>query len=106
MPCEGVESREGATSAMFALAPGHLALSLPLGDPVEETERLCAGAGARVVRLPGGEHADPRLAVISTLPAACAVAARLADAAGHDIDHPAWVDAYYRTARRAPPGDG
>ena len=44
-------------------------------------------------------HADPRLSVISTLPAASAVAARLADAAGHDIDHPAWVDAYESTAR-------
>jgi fructoselysine-6-P-deglycase FrlB-like protein len=101
VPCEGVESREGATSAMFGLAPGHLALSLPLGDDpaLEETERLCAGAGARVVRLPGGEHADPRLSVISTLPAASAVAARLAEAAGHDIDHPAWVDAYESTAR-------
>src|SRR5947199_3781289 len=31
IPAEGVETREGATSAMMALAPGHLALSLAMG---------------------------------------------------------------------------
>jgi fructoselysine-6-P-deglycase FrlB-like protein len=101
LPCEGVESREGATSAMFGVAQGHLALSLPLGDDpaLIETERLCEGAGARVIRVPGGEEADPRLAVITTLPGSAAVSARLAESAGHDIDHPAWVDAYESTAR-------
>jgi fructoselysine-6-P-deglycase FrlB-like protein len=101
VPCEGVESREGATSAMFGLARGHLALSLPLGADagLDETERLCEGAGATVVRLPGGEAVDRRLAVVSTLPAACAVSAVLAVRAGHDVDRPAWVDAYESTAR-------
>ena len=107
VPAEGVDAREGATSAMYALGTSHLALSLPVGDPFEpEAERACAETGARVVRCPGGGEADPRLAVATTLPAACAVAATFADAAGLDIDRPAWVDAYYRTARRAPPGDG
>ena len=107
VPAEGVDAREGATSAMYALGTSHLALSLPVGDPSEpEAERACAETGARVVRCPGGGEADPRLAVATTLPAACAVAATFADAAGLDIDRPAWVDAYYRTARRAPPGDG
>jgi len=103
VPCEGVETREGATSAMFGLAPGHIALSLPLqGDEdLAETERLCADAGAEVVRVPGGELADPRLALITTLPGACAVAAMLAEAGGHDIDRPAWTDAYESTARSA-----
>jgi fructoselysine-6-P-deglycase FrlB-like protein len=101
IPCEGVETREGATSAMFGLAPGHLALSLPLaGDAdIAETERLCDQAGAHVLRVPGGELGDPRLALITTLPGGCAVAALLAEAAGHDVDRPAWVDAYESTAR-------
>ena len=34
IPAEGVETREGATSAMFGLDPGHLMVSLdPAGDP-------------------------------------------------------------------------
>jgi hypothetical protein len=47
----------------------------------------------------GGAVADRRLAAITTLPAAVAVAAELALAGGHDVDRPAWTDAYYRTAR-------
>jgi len=107
VPAEGVDAREGATSAMYALGGSHLAVSLPVGDPSEpEAERVCAETGARVVRCPGGGGADPRLALATTLPAACALAATLADAAGLDIDRPAWVDAYYRTARRASAEDG
>jgi hypothetical protein len=67
-----------------------------------ETERLCAAAGARVVRLPGVGLADPRLALITALPAGVALAAALAGAAGHDVDEPAWTGAYYETARGAP----
>ena len=101
VPCEGVETREGATSAMYALDGRHAAVSLPLGDdPLQrEAEEVCAGAGARVLRCPGGALADPRLALVTTLPAACALAAVLAVAGGHDVDKPAWADAYYATAR-------
>ena len=45
--------------------------------------------------------ADPRLAMITTLPAAAALSALLAIAAGHDVDKPTWTDAYYETARSA-----
>jgi fructoselysine-6-P-deglycase FrlB-like protein len=101
IPAEGVDAREGATSAMYALSDAHLAVSFPVGDPAEaEAERVCGETGARVVRCRGGELADPRLALATTLPAATALSAVLADAAGLDIDRPAWVDAYYRTARR------
>jgi glutamine---fructose-6-phosphate transaminase (isomerizing) len=107
VPAEGVDAREGATSAMYALGSSHLAVSLPVGDPSEpEAERVCAETGARVVRCPGGGEADPRLALATTLPAATALAAVLAASAGLDIDRPAWVDAYYRTARRASAEDG
>jgi glutamine---fructose-6-phosphate transaminase (isomerizing) len=107
VPAEGVDAREGATSAMYALGASHLAVSLPVGDPAEpEAERMCAETGARVVRCPGGAGADPRLALATTLPAACALAATLADARGLDVDRPAWVDAYYRTARRGSGAEG
>jgi fructoselysine-6-P-deglycase FrlB-like protein len=104
VPAEGVETREGATSAMFGLARGHLMVSLdPPGDPLaEEALRLCAAAGATTLRLPAVPGADPRLAPITTLPAAAALSAELALRGGHDVDAPAWTDAYYATARSAP----
>ena len=103
IPAEGVETREGATSAMFGLGPGHLMISLdPAGDRLgDEAVRLCAAAGATTLRLPGAGGADARLAPITTLPAAAALAAELALAAGHDVDRPTWTDAYYETARSA-----
>ena len=103
IPAEGVETREGATSAMFGLDRGHLMVSLdPAGDPLgDEALRLCAAAGATTLRLPGAAGADARLAPITTLPAAAALAAELALAAGHDVDRPTWTDAYYETARSA-----
>jgi fructoselysine-6-P-deglycase FrlB-like protein len=100
IPAEGVETREGATSAMFGLDRGHLMVSLdPVGDADgDEAVRLCAAAGALTLRLPGA-GGDARLAPITTLPAAAALSAELALSAGHDVDRPAWTDAYYETAR-------
>jgi len=102
IPAEGVETREGATSAMFGLAPGHLMVSLdPAGDPHgDEAVRLCAAAGARTLRPPGAA-ADARMSMITSLPASAALSAGLAQAAGHDVDKPTWTDAYYETARSA-----
>jgi hypothetical protein len=59
-------------------------------------------SGARLVRLPGAETVDPRLALVATLPAGCLLAADLALKAGHDPDQPAWKDTYYRVARSTP----
>jgi fructoselysine-6-P-deglycase FrlB-like protein len=103
IPAEGVETREGATSAMFGLDRGHLMVSLdPDGDPLgDEAVRLCTAAGATALRFPAAARADARLSLITTLPAAAALAAELALAAGHDVDTPAWTDAYYETARSA-----
>jgi fructoselysine-6-P-deglycase FrlB-like protein len=101
VPAEGLETREAATSGMFALGPESLAVSLPIGDDavVVEAEETCRGAGAAVVRLPGGDALDPRLAGLSTFPAALALAIALGLHAGLDVDHPAWADSYYRTTR-------
>jgi fructoselysine-6-P-deglycase FrlB-like protein len=103
VPAEGVETREGATSAMFGLAPGHLMASFdPPGDALgDEAVRLCAATGATTLRMPGVAGADTRLAPITTIPAAAALSAELALAAGHDVDRPSWTDAYYETARSA-----
>jgi fructoselysine-6-P-deglycase FrlB-like protein len=104
IPAEGVETREGATSAMFGLHPGHLMVSLDApGDPLgDEAVALCAAAGATTLRLPGAGGLDARLAPIATLPASAALSAGLALAAGHDVDRPTWTDAYYETARSTP----
>ena len=103
IPAEGVETREGATSAMFGLDRGHLMVSLDAeGDALgDEAVRLCAAAGATTLRLPGVAGVDTRLTPITTLPAASALAAELALAAGHDVDRPTWTEAYYETARSA-----
>ena len=109
IPAEGVETREGATSAMFGLTcPSQLAVSLRAGADLllDEAERLCAAAGATVVRCPPDPDADPRLAAVIALPATAALAAGLALRAGLDVDQPAWTDAYYETARVTErPGD-
>jgi fructoselysine-6-P-deglycase FrlB-like protein len=101
VPAEGVETREGATSSMFGLGPGHLMVSLdPPDDPLaQEAMRLCAKAGATTLRLPVVPGADGRLALLSLLPHSTALAADLALKAGHEVDRPAWTDTYYATAR-------
>jgi fructoselysine-6-P-deglycase FrlB-like protein len=104
IPCEGVETREGATAAMTGLGPAHLVLSLPTGpsDPfVDEADEVCARRGAAVLRAPGGSRNDRRLAAITTFPAALALSVELALRGGHDPDRPDWVENYNSTARRA-----
>jgi fructoselysine-6-P-deglycase FrlB-like protein len=101
VPAEGAETREGATSSMFGLGPGQLMVSLdPADDRLgQECMRLCAAAGATTLRLPDVAGADARLALLSTLPQSTALAAVLALKAGHDVDRPGWMEAYYATAR-------
>jgi fructoselysine-6-P-deglycase FrlB-like protein len=101
VPAEGLETREGATSGMYALGPGHLALSLPTEEDgaFAEAEETCRRTGASVLRLPGGDALDARLAGLATFPAALALAAELGLRAGLDVDQPAWADAYYAATR-------
>jgi fructoselysine-6-P-deglycase FrlB-like protein len=103
IPTEGVETREGATSAMYALTRRDLAVSLsgdddPLG---REAEVACAGREATVLRVPGAAHAEQRLAAVTTFPALVALAVRLGTLRGLDVDRPIWTDAYYAVAREA-----
>lgn len=104
IPCEGVETREAATATMTGLSPGHLVLSLPTGtsDPlVDEAAEMCARQGAVILRAPGGEESDRRLAAITTFPASVALSVELALRGGHDPDQPDWIETYHSTARRA-----
>lgn len=107
IPAEGVETREAATSSMYALGAEDLVVSLPSDDRdplLVEAEGICAQTGAAVVRAPVPVCPDARVAPAVTLPAGVALAVRLAAGAGLDVDHPPWVDSYHRTARagRAP----
>ncbi|MFN8222972.1 MAG: hypothetical protein U0R50_06930 [Gaiellales bacterium] len=101
VPSEGVETREGATSAMYALAPGQLVVSIPTGDDLllEEAEHVCATRGATIVRAPGADRADRRLAAVTAFPSLVALAAALGVARGLDVDRPAWLADYYAVAR-------
>ena len=47
VPAEGLETREGATSAMVALHPGHLVLILPVAADalLDEAEAICEARG-------------------------------------------------------------
>jgi fructoselysine-6-P-deglycase FrlB-like protein len=100
VPADGAETREGATSSMFALSSGHLVASVgPHSDPlVLEAEQRCREAGATVVSVPGDET-SPHLAAVTTFPGSVALTATIGLRAGLDVDRPSWVNAYYSTAR-------
>jgi glucosamine 6-phosphate synthetase-like amidotransferase/phosphosugar isomerase protein len=103
VPAEGVETREGATSAMFGLTtPHHMALSISdcgADGHLAEAEALCAKAGGTVLRWSPAQAGDARLQAILAFPALALLAAELAVRCGHDVDRPSWTDAYYATAR-------
>ena len=104
IPAEGVETREGATSAMMALRPGALALSLPTGadDP------LLDRGGGDLRRAGGAPSSEPPAARTPIdgwrrcrpSPPRRRCAHALGIARGLDVDRPAWTEAYYRVARR------
>jgi glucosamine 6-phosphate synthetase-like amidotransferase/phosphosugar isomerase protein len=111
IPSQGLETREGATTGMYALAAGALVLALASGpDPLlDDAESVWRETGAEVVRVPdpGGEE---MLAAVTTFPAALALAIELALRGERDVDRPPWVAAYERAAhlrlseeRPAPP---
>jgi fructoselysine-6-P-deglycase FrlB-like protein len=102
VPWEGAETREGATTSMYSLGPGHLVLSVGSDEDrlLHEAEGACSGSGATVLRLPG-VGTDERLAAITSFPAALRASIVLALREGHDVDRPGWTDDYYATARPA-----
>ena len=100
VPVEGLETREGATSGMYALGPGHLAVAVTGDDLATEAIEVCRRTGATCVALPGAVRADDHvLAPVASFPWALALSAELGLRAGLDVDQPAWTAAYYATAR-------
>jgi len=103
VPAEGVETREGATSVLMGLTGEALLVLLPTlpDDPLlDECDALARSSGIATLRTPTVAGADPRLAAITTFPATLALAIAWGLHAGHDVDQPAWTQAYYATARR------
>ncbi len=98
---EGFETREGATTGMYALGPGDLAVSIAAGPDrlVEEAESVLRSTRSDVIALPGGDLAEARLLPLTTFPFAVALAARFAERDGLDVSSPRWRDAYLATAR-------
>jgi fructoselysine-6-P-deglycase FrlB-like protein len=102
LPVEGMDTREGGTTGMYALSAQHMVLSLPTVPAdrlMTEAEDTCRRAGAAVLTTPTAGIADGRLAALTTFAPAAALATVLALRAGRDVDAPAWTDAYYATAR-------
>jgi fructoselysine-6-P-deglycase FrlB-like protein len=106
LPADGAELREGATSSMFGLGPDDLALILAVGSPGDaahdlesEAATALADRGTPVVRLPGGELGDRRVAALLAFPASIRVALHLGAIAGVDPDTPETTSTYYRMAR-------
>jgi fructoselysine-6-P-deglycase FrlB-like protein len=103
IPAEGAETREAATSGMYALGAADLAFLLPTGgadEQLDEAGRVFGRAGATVLRSPAPlDLFDERLTAVMTFPAAAGLAITLARRGGYDPDEPAWAAVYYETAR-------
>ena len=101
---EGVETREGATTAMYALDDAHLVLALAQqGDRlVEEAAAVCKSRGAGVITSPWVAGTDRRLGLVGHFLYPLALSIDLAVTQGLSPDHPPWYAAYVATARRTP----
>ena len=101
IPAEGMETREGATSGMYALSDEQLVLVLPLGDDrlADEAASVCLSRGAIVHKVPWQPACDERCAAAAHFAHPLALATMLALRQGIDPDHPAWLAAYEATAR-------
>lgn len=103
IPAEGMETREGATSGMYALGRGQFVLALPVGrDPVaDEAVEICSRTGATVAEAPWPDGLDGRCAAAAHFAHPLAFAIGLALAQDRDPDSPDWFATYKSTARVA-----
>jgi glucosamine--fructose-6-phosphate aminotransferase (isomerizing) len=101
---EGVETREGATTGMYALDDAHLVLALAQDRDrlVEEATAVCEGRGARVFTAPWVAGTDRRLGFAGHFLYPLALSIELALTQGLSPDQPPWYAAYKATARRTP----
>jgi glucosamine 6-phosphate synthetase-like amidotransferase/phosphosugar isomerase protein len=105
LPAEGMETREGATSGMYALSESQLVIGLGLGAAdhlVTEALNVCAPSGARILRIDSPVAASPLIAVATLFVHPLALAIRLALNQGREVDQPEWYAAYQETAWSAP----
>jgi fructoselysine-6-P-deglycase FrlB-like protein len=102
IPCEGSETREGATTLMTGLLPGHLAIGIPLRDDplAEEAEIVCRSVPCQFIRAPGGDEGDRRLAAVTAFAPMVALCIHLGLSGAWDVDRPSWYSRYEATARR------
>jgi glucosamine--fructose-6-phosphate aminotransferase (isomerizing) len=102
IPAEGMETREGATTGMYALDDQHVVLAMPCDHDrfTREASDVCASRGARVIEVPWHAGTDRRLAAAVHFLHPLALAVDLAIAHGLNPDHPTWYAAYEATARR------
>lgn len=101
LPLEGLETREAATTGMYALTPASLVVSHATEEDAaaSEAERICAATGATVIRLPAPKVGSTLLIPVVGFPFALALAGILGLDRGRNIDNPAWTTAYLETAR-------
>jgi fructoselysine-6-P-deglycase FrlB-like protein len=102
VPCEGSETREGATTTMTELLPDYLVVSIPRRDDslAHEAEALSRSLGCRVLSIPGGAEGVERLVAVTTFAPLAALSIDLGLKGGWDVDHPSWYADYESTARR------
>ncbi len=100
IPTEGMESREGATTGMYALGAGQGVVGVGSRSPVtREALGVCRRTGADVLELPWPTVCPPGLEPVVALAPAVALALGAGLARGLDVDNPPWTSTYYATAR-------
>ncbi|MGV8978328.1 MAG: SIS domain-containing protein [Cellulomonas sp.] len=100
IPTEGMESREGATTGMYALGTGQGVVGAGGGSRVtREALAVCRRTGADVLELPWPPACPAGLEPVAALAPAVALAVAAGLARGLDVDNPPWTSTYFSTAR-------
>jgi len=100
IPTEGMESREGATTGMYALGAGQGVVGVGGASPVtREALAVCRRTGADVLELAWPTTCPVGLEPVAALAPAVALALGAGLARGLDVDNPSWTSTYLSTAR-------
>lgn len=99
VPTEGMESREGATTGMYALGTSQGVVGVGDSRITREALDMCRRTGADVLELPWLATCPVGLEPVVALAPSVALAVGAGLARGLDVDHPAWTSMYFDTAR-------